>query len=112
MTEICKKCAECCKNHPVVDLSANEISLLVEETGLRMDLFTNRKGKAVEEYFLQFQNNGSCIFLQEKNGGFACGVYHARPGICKKYPSRPIQESFCLKNCEKFMGPMAGKKTS
>jgi len=45
-------------------------------------------GKAVEEYFLQFQKNGDCFFLNENNGSYSCSVYEIRPEICKNYPSK------------------------
>lgn len=100
-TEICKKCAECCKHFPFVELSAKEIHSLEKESGLNLEVFTNAKGKAVEEYFLQFQKNGDCIFLNKKNGGYSCGVYEARPEICKNYPSKPKQKKLCDANSEK-----------
>ena len=108
MTEICKKCAECCKNHPFVDLSKNEINSLEKVTGINPDVFTNPKGKAVEEYFLQFRENGYCFFLNENNGIFSCDVYEARPAICKNYPSKPIQKDHCDTNREKFLNKILG----
>ena len=103
LTEICKKCAECCRNHPFVDLSEKEIHSLELATGLDSDLFTNSKGMEVEEYFLQFRENGDCIFLNEKDGHFSCDVYEARPGVFKNYPSRTAQECFCEASSEKFL---------
>ena len=110
MTEICKKCAVCCKNHPFIDLTEKEIDSLKHLTGLDSDVFTNPKGKAVEEYFLRFQENGDCFFLIEENGGFSCGAYEARPGICKNYPSKPSQQKFCDANCEKFQSAIKNDK--
>ena len=101
-TETCRKCAECCKHFPFVELSKYEIDLLEQVTGLRFDLFTNSKRKIVEEYFLQFRENGYCFFLNENNGSYSCGVYETRPGICKNFPSKPIQEEACHKLCGKF----------
>ena len=103
LTEICKICAACCKNHPFVDLSKKEIHSLEQVTGLHSDVFTNPKGKVVEEYFLQFQENGHCFFLNENNGSFSCGVYETRPGICKNYPSKPMQKKVCDANSAKFL---------
>lgn len=108
MTEICKKCAECCKNHPFVDLSRKEINSLHKVTGVHPDVFTNPKGKVVEEYFLQFQENGYCFFLNEDNGSFSCGVYEARPEICKNYPSKPIQKDVCDAKREKYLSQILG----
>jgi len=97
-TEICKKCGECCKNYPFVELSKNEIHALEQATALHLGVFTIPKGKAVEEYFLQFQANGDCFFLHENNGSYSCGVYEARPEICKNYPAKPKQKEACYAN--------------
>lgn len=101
--EICKKCGECCKNYPFIELSKNEILLLEQVTALHRDVFTNPKGEAVEEYLLEFQANGDCFFLNENNGSYSCGVYEARPGICKNYPSKPKQKEACYANREKSL---------
>jgi len=68
---------------------------LEKVTGLHHDAFTNGKMMEVEEYFLQFKSNGYCHFLNEDNGSFSCGVYDARPAICRNYPSKPGQEDVC-----------------
>lgn len=85
-SEICKKCGKCCKNYPFVKLTKNEINLLEQTTKLHFEVFTNPMGKEVEEYFLQFQKNGSCFFLNENNGDYSCSVYETRPELCKNYP--------------------------
>jgi len=76
-------------------VSENDVKALEEKTGLHRDVFSNQKGEAVDEYFLGFQKNGSCFFLNENNGGYSCGVYEARPKVCRNYPSNPRQEEFC-----------------
>ncbi len=103
LSEICKKCAECCKHFPYIELSQNEINELRKVTGLRCDVFANPKGKAVEEYFLQFKENGDCFFLKENNGDYSCGVYEARSVICRNYPSKPRQHEVCDANREMFL---------
>jgi len=103
LSDICKKCAECCKHYPFVELSQNEINELGKVTGLRFEVFTNPKGLAVEEYFLQFKENGDCFFLNEKKGDYSCGVYEARSGICRNYPSNPRQNEVCDANIRQTM---------
>lgn len=103
LSEICKKCAECCKHYPFIELSQNEIIELGKVTGLRLDVFANPKGKAVEEYFLQFKENGDCFFLNENNGSYSCGVYEARSVVCRNYPSKPRQNEVCDINREMFL---------
>lgn len=98
LSEICTKCAECCKNYSFVELSQNEIYELGKLTGLPFDVFTDQKGEAVEEYFLQFKENGEWFFLNENNGDYSCGVYEARSGICRNYPSKPSQNEVCDAN--------------
>jgi uncharacterized protein len=97
-SETCKSCAECCKHYSFVELSQIEINALEKLTGLPFEVFTNPKGKAVEEYFLKFKENGDCYFLNANNGNYSCSVYEARAGICVNYPSGPIQNETCDAN--------------
>jgi len=108
LSEICNKCAKCCKNYPFIELSQNEIYELEKLTGLPLDVFTNPKGEADEEYFLQFKENGDCFFLNENNGGYSCGVYEARSGICRNYPSKPNQNEVCDANREMILRNNSG----
>jgi len=103
-SEICIKCAECCKNYPFVELSQDEIIELEKVTGLPSDDFSNRKGRAVEEYFLDFKENGDCIFLNEKNGEYSCGVYEARSVICRTYPAKKSETDVCDANRKRILG--------
>ena len=97
-SEICTICAECCRHYPYVELAQTDIEALETFTGLRFDAFTNPKGKAVEEYFLQFKDNGDCIFLTEKDHRYSCSVYEARSRVCQAYPSTPAQIEACNAN--------------
>jgi Fe-S-cluster containining protein len=101
-TDRCRKCAQCCRNYPFVELSESEIVLLEEATGLRSDVFTNRKRKTIEEYFLKFRENGYCYFLNEKNDTYTCRVYESRPDICRNFPSTIIQKKACHDYLEKL----------
>ena len=98
MTDVCKKCAECCKHYPFVELSDDEVISLQKSTGMQADGFTNRKGAEFKEYFLKFQNNGYCLFLNEKDGIFSCDVYGSRPQICRNFPSKHPQQEVCDTN--------------
>ena len=106
---ICIKCAECCKNYPFVELSQHEIFELEKMTGLPASAFTNQKRGAVAEYFLDFKENGDCIFLNESNGSHSCAVYETRPSICKNYPSKPRQKEICNANKAKLLTSCAHK---
>jgi uncharacterized protein len=102
--EICRKCAECCKDYPFIELSQYEINELARWTGFPFHVFAYQKCEAGEEYFLKFKENGDCFFLNEDNGDYSCGVYEARSGICRAYPSRPRQNEVCNANREKIFG--------
>jgi Fe-S-cluster containining protein len=95
LSDICKKCAACCKRYPFIEVSQKEIFSLKEATGVHPDLFTNRKDDEKDEYFLQFKENGFCYFLAEQDNAFYCSAYAARPGICKNFPSNPLQQEVC-----------------
>ena len=86
-----------------MELSRNEINSLERLTGLYLDDFTNRKEKAVEEYFFKFQENGDCFFLNESDGNYSCAVYETRPSICRNYPSKPRQKELCDTNRAKLL---------
>lgn len=103
LTEICKKCAECCKQYPFIELSKSDVYSLKNATGMHSDVFTNRKGKQMKEYFMQFQNNGYCFFLNENNGRFSCDVYEARPYICRNFPAKAPQQEVCDSNIKRFL---------
>ena len=103
LTNICKKCATCCMHYPFIELSSSEVFSIKRATGMQSDVFTNRKGENFEEYFMQFQNNGYCIFLNENNGGFSCDVYEARPRICKNFPSESTQQDVCDANSKRLL---------
>ena len=100
--EICRQCAQCCKNYPYVELSQYDIDLLEQVTGLSFEVFTNPKGNVIEDYFLKFRENGYCFFLNEKQGRYSCGVYKARPEICRRFPSKPLQAETCYEICKQL----------
>ncbi len=107
-SQICKNCAACCKHYSFIELSEDEINVLEKFTGLSFEVFTNPKGKAVEEYFLKFKENGDCFFLMDNNGIFFCGVYDVRSGICRNYPSNPCEKEFCDANRKIYRSNRSG----
>jgi uncharacterized protein len=106
-SEICTMCGECCKNYAYVELSRNDVAALETFTGLSPDVFANTKDEARGEYFMQFKENGDCVFLNEDDGRYSCSVYEARSGKCRNYPSTPSQIEVCNANRQ-----MCPKKTS
>jgi Fe-S-cluster containining protein len=107
-SETCKTCGECCKHFPFVELSQNEVDALETFTGLSSDLFTNPITKAGGGYFLQFKENGDCVFLDENGDQHSCSVYEARSGKCRSYPSTPSQNEVCNANKAMCLKKTAG----
>jgi len=107
-SDICRKCAECCKDYCYVEVSQVEIEALEKFTGLRFDVFTDPKGNAVDEYFLKVKENGDCCFLNVNNGIYSCAVYEARGAICRNFPSDPSQHKFCDANKKKHLNNNSG----
>jgi Fe-S-cluster containining protein len=101
--KMCKACAECCKNYPLIKVSKNEINSLELFTGLHFGIPINSKGVEYEGYLLQFKENGDCFFLNENNGHYSCDVYEVRPDICKNYPSNLRQKEVCTLNMKKLL---------
>ncbi|MBI9092951.1 MAG: YkgJ family cysteine cluster protein [Desulfobacterium sp.] len=94
----CRRCAECCKNIPFVELSNYEINSLAVYTGLSPWDFINSKGPNTDGFFLKIKENGYCFFLNKSDRNYSCEVYAVRPEICKNYPSNPAQNKFCKAN--------------
>jgi Fe-S-cluster containining protein len=94
-SDMCTKCGGCCRNCPFVALSTDEIGALSRFTGLEEAAFSESDRSAKPEKFLKFQKSGSCVFLKEEAGKYACSVYEARPGVCRSYPFTPTQEKVC-----------------
>lgn len=100
-SDICTICGVCCQKHPYIELSKIEIVALEKASGLPACDFTNQKGDGTEEYFLAFQKNGSCFFLNEDNGKYSCNVYEARSKICRNFPWKDSQHEYCDVNRKK-----------
>ncbi|WP_419660043.1 conserved uncharacterized protein, UPF0153 [Desulfosarcina variabilis str. Montpellier] len=91
----CITCAECCKNYPYISLSQSEVILIAKCTTLNVDQFAESKEKEAGSYFLKFNKNGDCYFLEYDNGTYCCQIYEIRPYICRNYPDTTIQKEYC-----------------
>lgn len=101
----CNKCAECCRNFPFVRLSQTEPSLIRNYSKLNIDQFAEKIEKEERNYFLRFNEDGDCYFLEYKNGIYCCKIYEIRPSICKIYPGTTIQRQYCSNNKTKHSTP-------
>ena len=87
----CTRCSRCCRFDPgYVFLSYNDLTNLLEHTGLERDVFMKRYCRAVYlhgEYRLSFKekSNYDCIFWNNKG----CEVYPNRPLQCRSFPFWP-----------------------
>ena len=96
----CITCAECCKNYPFISLSQSEVNLIKQYTALHADQFAEIKKGEVESYFLKFNKNGACYFLDFDSGTYSCKIYDIRPCICRNYPKLSIQKEYCKRICK------------
>jgi Fe-S-cluster containining protein len=90
----CNKCpAFCCSVYDRVQVSTRDLNRLAKhfkvsvETAKRRYTRINKETgervlRRVEDAIFQ----ETCMFLNQETRG--CGIYHARPGVCREYPDR------------------------
>jgi Fe-S-cluster containining protein len=100
-THVCNGCGSCCKNFTYIRLSRGDTKTLETFTGLISEEFASKIDKAGEKRFMEFQDNGDCIFLSMIDGAYSCSVYEARPVACRDYPSTDIQRETCRVNSDR-----------
>lgn len=96
-SKICIACGACCRNFPYVQLTQNDIDRLESFTGFTPKEFVSCDEKDGENRFIKFKENGECVFLNNTDGHYTCGVYQARPEICSAYPWTDTQDTTCRK---------------
>ncbi len=88
----CSKCpAFCCSVYERVQASERDIKRLAKHFGVSFDTAKRRYTKMYEgERVLRRVKDEifeeTCMFLNQETRG--CGIYHARPGVCREYPDR------------------------
>lgn len=87
-----------------MEVSAAEVAVLAEASGLDPEVFAHRKGEDSDEYFLKFKDNGDCYFLSDDEDSAGCSVYEARAAVCRAYPSKPPQNDRCAEHQERVLG--------
>lgn len=89
----CDKCpAFCCSIYERVTVTKRDINKLAKHFGITPEEAMRRHTKLNgEERVLRRKPDEllgeACKFLDRKTRG--CGIYHARPAVCREYPNRP-----------------------
>ncbi|MBV9210248.1 MAG: YkgJ family cysteine cluster protein [Acidobacteria bacterium] len=88
----CSKCpAYCCSIYERVAVTKRDINRLAKHFGVSVETATRRYTKMHSgERVLRRKKDTifeeTCQFLNEETRG--CGIYHARPAVCREYPAR------------------------
>jgi len=110
---ICTSCGAWCRNFPFVKIRQSDIDRLEAFTGHASEVFSNVDEIDSEKRFMKFNEIGDCVFLKKLNGRYACGVYEARPSICRAYPSTIAQNAACrVSSKQTVIVDMSGRFTS
>jgi uncharacterized protein len=85
----CNKCPAYCCSYPEIEVTKRDMARLAKHLGLTEEQTEARFTKGAR--LLRHQKDaifGSvCVFLDQKTR--RCGVYEARPGVCRGYPDSP-----------------------
>jgi Fe-S-cluster containining protein len=88
----CSKCpAFCCSVYERVAVNKRDINRLAKHFGVSVETATKRytkmhSGERVLRRKKDVIFEETCQFLNEETRG--CGIYHARPAVCRSYPDR------------------------
>jgi Fe-S-cluster containining protein len=88
----CSKCpAYCCSIYERVAVTKRDINRLAKHFGVSVETATRRytkmhSGERVLRRKKDVLFEETCQFLNEETRG--CGIYHARPAVCREYPAR------------------------
>ena len=88
----CSKCpAFCCSVYERVQTTDRDIRRLAKHFGVSFETAKRRytKMNGDERVLRRVKDvifEETCMFLNQETRG--CGIYHARPGVCREYPDR------------------------
>lgn len=90
----CNKCpAYCCSVYDRVQVTARDINRLArhfnvspETAKRRYTTINTESGERVLRRVADTIFEETCMFLNQETRG--CGIYHARPAVCRAYPDR------------------------
>jgi hypothetical protein len=90
----CSKCPAYCCSYPEIEITPRDIQRLARHFGVEYAQAEERftKHDAAEKGRLLRHRKDTvfatvCMFLDQ--GSRSCGVYDARPGVCRDYPDSP-----------------------
>ena len=88
----CTKCpAFCCSVYERVQVTKRDITRLAKHFGVSFETAKRRytrlyDGERVLRRVKDEIFDEACMFLNQETRG--CGIYHARPAVCREYPDR------------------------
>ena len=90
----CNKCpAFCCSVYDRVQVTTRDLNRLARHFGVSAETAKRRytkihreSGERVLRRVADSIFEETCMFLNQETRG--CGIYHARPGVCREYPDR------------------------
>ena len=82
----CSKCPGYCCSYPEIEVTKRDIARLAEHLGLTEEQAEARftKGARLLRHQKDTIFDSVCVFLDRETR--RCGVYEARPGVCRDYP--------------------------
>jgi len=99
-TPVCTSCGACCRNFPFVKILQSDVDRLEAFTGDAPVAFSNIDEIDSDKLFMKFNDSGDCVYLKKVAGRYACGVYEARPDICRAYPANNVENNACRVNSQ------------
>ena len=84
----CNRCGKCCHSPRLYKKDRDRIKKAgwKEEDFVYVDDLGNKYTKELKNY---------CMFLKRNKGKSSCITYHARPDICRQYPSELDKDGDC-----------------
>jgi uncharacterized protein len=79
----CKKCANCCRLSPNVEMKDADIQRISTHLGISTEEFRRRYDVATDQDGDQVMKAGPCPFLKND----LCTIYEIRPNACREYPT-------------------------
>ena len=90
----CAKCPAYCCSYPEIEVTTRDIERLAKHFGLSYreaeERFTKYDAKEKVRELRHKKDrifDSVCTFLNQKTR--RCGIYEARPGVCREYPDSP-----------------------